>query len=144
MISGLEIATAQPGDLTALLATHVLLTSSARQSAIVRDAVANAGCLVARDGARLAGFVAWDRGFFDRPFVRLLVVEPADRRRGTGVSLVRAVERAVARDRELFISTEATNAPMRALLAKLGYLASGFVENVNEPGNAELIFHKRL
>jgi GNAT superfamily N-acetyltransferase len=139
-----RIDAAAPADLAALLASRVLLTSSARQAAIVRDAVANDGALVARDGSRLAGFVVWDRGFFDRPFVRLLVVEPDYRRCGVGGALLGAVERAAQPCGELFVSTEATNAPMRALLARFGYAPSGSIDNINEPGNAELVYHRRL
>jgi ribosomal protein S18 acetylase RimI-like enzyme len=142
--SAIAIERAMPADLAALLASRVLLTSSARQSAIVRDAVACDGCFVARDGSRVAGFVTWDRGFFDRPFVRLLVVEPDFRRRGLGSALVRAVEAAAQRCGELFVSTEATNAPMQALLARLRYEPSGSIDNLNEPGNAELVYYRRL
>ena len=144
MTFGIEIDAAEPADLGALLSSHVLLTGAARQSAIVREAVASAGCLVARDASSLAGFVTWDRGFFDRPFVRLLVVEPQYRRRGVGEALIRAVESAAREYGELFVSTEAINAPMQALLAKLGYGASGSIDNLNEPGNAELVYYKRL
>ncbi len=144
MTSEIQIGTAGPADLTILLASRILLTSSARQMAIVREAVARGGALVARDACDLAGFVTWDTGFFDRPFVRLLVVEPEYRRRGVGAALVRAVEAAARSRGELFVSTEAINAPMQALLAKLGYGPSGSIDNVNEPGNAELVYYKRL
>ena len=144
MISDLRIELARENDLAALLAATVLLTAPARQAAIVRAAVREAGCLIASSGAQFAGFVTWDRGFYDRPFVRLLAVEPAARGRGLGSALLHAVEDAVRPGGELFISTEARNAPMQALLAKLGYVPSGSIENVNEPGNAELVYHKRL
>jgi GNAT superfamily N-acetyltransferase len=144
MTSEIEIDAARTADLAALLASRVLLTSSARQATIVRDAVANEGCFVARDGSSVAGFVTWDRGFFDRPFVRLLVVEPQYRRRRVGCALIGAVERAARLHGELFISTEAINAPMQALLARLEYLPSGSIDHINEPGNAELVYYKRL
>ncbi len=122
----------------------MLLTSETRQAAIVRGAIASGGGLVAREGCVVAGFITWDRGFFDRPFVRLLVVEPSFRARGIGCALIRAVENAARPEGELFISTEALNAPMQALLAKLAYAPSGSIDNLNGPGNAELVYHKRL
>ena len=140
--SRVAIGAAGPEDLGALLASRVLLTGADRQAALVRKAVASGGCFVARDAARLAGFAAWDRDFFDRPFLRLLAVEPDYRKRGLGVALVRAVESAAREYGELFVSTEAINAPMQALLAKLGYAASGSIDNVNEPGNAELVYYR--
>lgn len=58
--------------------------------------------------------------------------------------MLAAVEREATPLGELFISTEEINAPMRALLGASGYVASGAIDRINEPGNAELIFHKRL
>lgn len=125
-------------------AIDVLLVPRERQDAILANSVADGGCLVARDGGAIAGYLTWDRGFFYRPFVRLLVVAPSHRRRGLGRALVIAAEREAEAFGELFISTEEINAPMRALLLAAGYVASGTVEHINVPGNAELIFYKRL
>ncbi len=122
----------------------MLLVARERQRSIVYESVAAGGCLVARDGGKIAGFLTWDRGFFGRPFVRLLVIAPARRRRGLGRALVAAAEREAARYGELFVSTEQINAPMRALLAQLGYAPSGSIDNINAPGNRELVYHKRL
>ncbi len=33
---------------------------------------------------------------------------------------------------------------MQALLARAGYKSSGSIENLNAPGNAELVYYKRL
>ena len=130
--------------MAALVAIDVLLVARERQDEILRESVANRGCLVAREAAAIAGFLTLDRGFFGRPFVRLLVVAPAYRRRGAGRALVAAAERTFAGDGELFISTEHVNAPMQALLGAMAYLPSGSIENINPPGNPELVFHKRL
>ena len=42
---------------------------------------------------------------------------------------------------KLFVSTNESNTPMRALLAKHGYVPSGFIENLDE-GDLELFFFK--
>ena len=138
------IAPALSSDLEELIEVDIALTVRERQNEILRASVAADGCLVARDGERLVGFITWDLGFFNRPFVRLLVVVESHRRRGLGSRLLLAVERAAAAYAELFVSTETTNAPMGALLAELGYAPSGSIENINAPGNAELIFYKHL
>ena len=140
----MTIERARTADLGALSAIDVLVVSRDRQDAILAESVAADGCLVARDGDALAGYLTWDRGFFHRPFVRLLVVSHAHRRKGVGRDLVRAAEREAGTFGELFISTEEVNAPMRALLRAAGYEPSGSVEHINAPGNAELIFYKRL
>jgi hypothetical protein len=41
----------------------------------------------------------------------------------------------------LFVTTNTSNAPMRALLAREGYLASGTIDNI-DPGDPELVFVK--
>lgn len=48
-----------------------------------------------------------------------------------------------ARGPKLFTSTNESNAPMRALLLRLGFEASGVIHNL-DPGDPELVFFKRL
>ena len=141
---GFFITPALSSDLENLVEIDVALTLRERQNEILRTSVAADGCIVARDGEKIVGFVSWDLGFFNRPFVRLLVVIESHRRCGLGRALLLAVERAAAAYGELFVSTETINAPMRALLAVHGYDPSGSIDNVNAPGNAELVFHKTL
>jgi hypothetical protein len=52
------------------------------------------------------------------------------------------IEDACTHDR-VFTSANESNAPMRALLARLGYTASGRIENL-DPGDSELVFVKFL
>ena len=144
MGDALAIMPALSSDLEALIGVEIALTLRERQNEILRASVAADGCIVARDGERLVGFVTWDLGFFNRPFVRLLIVIDSYRRRGLGRRLLLAVERAATAYAELFVSTEAINAPMQALLAELGYVPSGSIDNINAPENAELVFYKRL
>ncbi len=138
------IERATPDDVAAIGDFDVLLTGRDRQREIVRESVAAGTCLVARAGGALAGFVTWDRGFFGRPFVRLLVVARAQRRRGLGRALIAATECEAARYGELFVSTEHSNTPMQTLLAALDYIPSGSIDNINAPGNLELVYYKRL
>lgn len=95
--------------------------------------------LAERDGAAL-GYVIASTRFFDRPFVDLVVVAEAARRLGLGTALMAACEDQHDDDR-LFTSTNESNQPMRALLAKAGYRVSGVIENL-DPGDPELVFVK--
>ncbi|MDQ2858650.1 MAG: GNAT family N-acetyltransferase [Candidatus Eremiobacteraeota bacterium] len=140
----MTIARATHADLRALLEVDVLLTTRVRQNEILGDSVRSGGCFVARRDAMLTGFITWDRAFFQRPFVRLLVVVASARRHGTGVALLERVELDAAPHGELFVSTESINAPMQALLLRLAYIRSGSIDNINAPGNPELIYHKHL
>lgn len=91
------------------------------------------------DGA-VVGYVIASTQFFSRPFVDLLVVADDHRRQGIGMALMAACEDAHDDDR-MFTSTNESNAPMRALLARAGYQVSGVIENL-DPGDPELVFVK--
>jgi len=103
-------------------------------------AIARGGCWAAELDGRVVGYAIVSRGFFERDFIELLVVDAAHRRRGAGDCLLSAIERSVHGDR-LFTSTNESNAPMRALLAKRGWLPSGRIENLDD-GDPELVFVK--
>lgn len=95
-----------------------------------------------RDG-RVVGYltVATD-ALLGHPFVAYLAVDPAARRSGVGSALLADGERRHAGKR-LVISTEVTNAPMRALLAGRGYAESGVLDGLNGPGGpAEVFLYK--
>jgi GNAT superfamily N-acetyltransferase len=143
---GISFERARARDLPELLALDVPLVARPRQEQIVRESVAAGGCLVARAAGAIGGYLTWDVGFFQRPFVRLLAVAQACRRRGFGAALLASAERELlARgSTELFVSTETINVPMRTLLLHAAYVSSGSIDHINEPGNAELVFYKRL
>ena len=93
------------------------------------------GAVIASD---VAGYTIWDRSFFSRPFVWLLGVRDAYRRRGVATGLLAAVASAVAGE-ALFTSTNESNAAMRELLTRSGFLYSGRIEHL-DPGDPELFF----
>ncbi len=95
---------------------------------------------VAEADGRIAGYVIASNEFFSRPFIDLVVVADDRRRQGIGTALMAACEAAHDDDR-LFTSTNESNAPMRALLARAGYQVSGVIENL-DPGDPELVFVK--
>lgn len=91
------------------------------------------------DGAA-AGYAIVSRRLFSRRFVELLAVAPAFRRHGLGAALMDRC-RAAGDGEILFTTTNQSNGPMRALLAKSGYEASGVIYNL-DPGDPELVFVK--
>jgi RimJ/RimL family protein N-acetyltransferase len=84
------------------------------------------------------GFVVVTRHFFGFPFVDLLFVGEGRRRGGVGAALMAQCERAHDADR-IFTSTNESNAPMRALLAKAGWRPAGVIHYL-DPGDPELMF----
>jgi GNAT superfamily N-acetyltransferase len=143
MIEQVRVERAVPDDVSAMLDLDVWLTSRGRQEQIVRESIAAGTCYVARtEDADVAGFVTWNRSFFNRPFVWLLVVKSSHRRRGIGQMLLKAVEANCGAD--LFVSTEKINAAMQALLGRNDYHFCGQLEFINPRGNPELFYYKRL
>ncbi len=108
----------------------------------LEKALAEGDVLVARSGDDMAGLLIWNRGFFARPFIWLLGVAPGARNRGLASALIRKVEQACTGE-PLFISTNRSNAPMRALCKKLRFIESGYLENL-DPGDPEIFFFKQL
>jgi GNAT superfamily N-acetyltransferase len=84
-----------------------------------------------------AGFavVGW---FFSNPFLDLIVTDARLQRRGVASALLDEIEREHAA-RKLFVSTNVSNAVMRALLPARGYLPAGQVDHL-DPGDPELFF----
>lgn len=97
-------------------------------------------CLVATVNKQIAGFVIYkQKSLIGRDFVEFLVVDEPYRRQGIAVALLREVESALGPGR-LFISTEANNIQMLALLEKNGWTPSGHIDNINDSGHAERFF----
>jgi ribosomal protein S18 acetylase RimI-like enzyme len=78
----------------------------------------------------VAGYVALDYYFFDRGFIQHLIVDPAFRRRGIATALMRAAAER-CESAEVFTSTNESNKPMQALLARLGYRHVGVVDHLD-------------
>jgi GNAT superfamily N-acetyltransferase len=109
---------------------------------VIDAAIAARQCWVAERSGQAAGYGILSRNFFARDFVELLYVHEGQRRRGVGAAMLTAIEAACLADR-LFTSTNESNTPMRALLARSGYAESGRIENL-DPGDPEVLFVKFL
>lgn len=138
----ISVVVATDQDLEAVLAVEREAGVIPGREAMIATAIAAGRCLVATGDAAVAGFAIHDRSLFGQPFLSLLIVRGSDRRRGIGTLLVQTVMAATEGDR-LFSSTNASNHPMRMLLGRLGFTASGFIENL-DPGDPEMIYIKWL
>jgi GNAT superfamily N-acetyltransferase len=72
----------------------------------------------------------------------MLYVHSDYRRHGTGVALLQHME-SLCGTPKLFASTNLSNLPMQSLLAKLGYVLSRVIHNLDE-GDPEVVYFKRL
>jgi ribosomal protein S18 acetylase RimI-like enzyme len=109
---------------------------------LIDAAIAARRCWVAEQVGQVVGYAVLTKNFFNRDFIELVHVVERARRCGVGSALLGAIEQAV-RAGCIFTSTNESNAPMRALLERHGYMASGRIENL-DPGDPELVFVKFL
>jgi len=108
----------------------------------IRHALGTKECLVADIDGAVAGFVVWDRGFYARPFLWMLGVDPDHQHEGIASTLIEHVESLNA-GHNLYTSTNESNSPMQGLLAKRGFTPVGRLENL-DPGDPEVFYVKKL
>jgi GNAT superfamily N-acetyltransferase len=99
-------------------------------------------CMLSICDGDLAGFLVDDDAFFDRTFIRLVVVAHKHRRSGVANALVADAE-SRARTPTVFSSSNRSNTAMHALLRKRGWVESGVIEGLDEM-DPEIVFRKRV
>lgn len=137
-----QIRPATAVDLVAVLHLDPMAVAGDKARAdLLSRAVAFGECHVHASGGAVTGFVVRRPAhFFGRDFIELLVVDPAERRTGVGTALLRyALDTALSA--RVFTSTNASNAPMQALLRAEQWSFSGQLEGLDE-GDPELFFYR--
>jgi ribosomal protein S18 acetylase RimI-like enzyme len=125
-------------DVIAVDAAHM----GAPRAEFLTEAIRKRECYVAREGWDILGFAVLTQAFFGQYFIELIIVHPDQRRRGIAAGLMRHLERIVPSPK-LFTSTNESNTPMQALCEKLGFVKSGWIDNLDD-GDPEIIYFKRL
>ena len=136
------IERASSGDFEHICALDETVHTGAPRRRFISEACAQGRIAVARVDDVIRGFVIFDQSFFDQFFVRLLIVHPDFRRRGLATALMRSAE-LDCQTGKLFTSTNQSNIPMQQLCDRLGFVKSGYIENLDE-GDPELIYVKML
>jgi ribosomal protein S18 acetylase RimI-like enzyme len=129
---------ADQADRDAVVAIDVASGNHDRRAQL-EAAVESGHCLVLDGGNGIVGFVVTvPKAFFGRDFVELLIVDRTRRRTGIGSRLLRAAVRSASTSR-VFTSTNRSNSPMRALLDRDGWSASGELHGLDE-SDPELVY----
>lgn len=136
-----KIRPAARGDLEALYALDPIARSGPQRRKMLRRAVTAGECHLAVKN-RILGFAILEYSFYENGFISLLVVHPQERRQGVSLALMKYLE-SLCQTETLFISTNESNLPMQALLAKLEYQPSGIIYGLDE-GDPELVFRKQV
>jgi len=138
-MDALTVRSATADDLDWLLAIDPVAAHNARRGRFLKLAVTEGRCEIGLIEGERAAFAVWHRQFFSRPFLALLVVAAAYRRRGIGTALVRHVIARAGEGDDFFISTNASNEAAQRMIEKLGFVRSGTIENI-DPGDPEWIY----
>jgi GNAT superfamily N-acetyltransferase len=136
------IRPASEDDASAIFALDQIAQEDSGRREYVRRVIASGACHVGLEDDNVAGYVVFDYTFFGQGFVELLYVARDERRHGVGKALMQYVE-TLCRTPKLFTSTNLSNQPMQALLARLGYRLSGVIHDLDE-GDPELVYVKYL
>jgi len=130
-------------DKDAIVQLDAIAQTDPRRRAFILRVIEAGQCHVASTAQGLAvGYAALDYTFFEQGFVSILYVSRDHRRNGLGSMMMRHLE-SLCQTPKLFTSTNQSNIPMQHLLSKLGYSASGVIENLDE-GDPELVYVKFL
>ncbi|MGA8532807.1 MAG: GNAT family N-acetyltransferase [Candidatus Tumulicola sp.] len=132
---GIGVRPATQTDYAAILA--ISNTTPWEKSDFLQRMLARNSIDVAYDAAGIVGFNAWNREFFSRPLIWLVVVDPAHRAGGIGSLLVAHTERACKGTR-LYSSTNRSNVRMQHFHEERGYRVCGEVDL--DPGDPEVFY----
>jgi GNAT superfamily N-acetyltransferase len=135
----IEIRAASSDDVADLIATDPYAQIDAGRRAQIAEWVDAGHCFVAERDRRLVGYSVLNREFFDSFFIKLVAVAEAERRTGVGTAMLKHLIALLPPGEKLWTSTNQSNAPMRALLPRLGFVPSGKIDNL-DGGDPELVF----
>lgn len=129
-------------DYSEIVAIDEAVVGDDHRKVTITKAIINREVIVARIGAERVGFGIINRSFFEHYFVALLVVHPDHRRQGIAMEIMRYIEKTCP-ETKLFTSTNESNTIARLFLARLHYIQSGEINNLDD-GDPEIIYVKFL
>jgi GNAT superfamily N-acetyltransferase len=138
----ISICPAVTTDIEALCSLDLIAQQQGDRREFIRRTVNAGTCYTAVAEEGVIGYGVLDYTFFHQGFIEMLYVAEGQRRRGAGAALLDHMERQ-CQTPKLFTSTNLSNLPMQALLAKREYMLSGVIHNLDE-GDPEIVYCKRL
>ncbi|MFJ7982747.1 GNAT family N-acetyltransferase [Lysinibacillus xylanilyticus] len=106
----------------------------------LRTAINEKRCIIQQSEKGIAGFLIFMNDFFENSFISLVVVKPTERRRGVASELLDFYIE-MATTPKIFSSTNQSNTSMHKVFETVGFIKSGFIENLDE-GDPEIIYVK--
>jgi GNAT superfamily N-acetyltransferase len=138
----ISIRQAIENDIDALCSLDLIAQHENERREFIRQVVNCGECFVAVNSEKVIGYGVLNYTFFNHGCLDLLYVDANFRRMGAGEALVKHLE-SLCQTAKLFTSTNLSNLPMQSLLAKMGYILSGVIHNLDE-GDPEIVYFKKL
>jgi ribosomal protein S18 acetylase RimI-like enzyme len=130
----MKIRQAVPEDFTEIDSFDVF--AGDRKTEIQRNEV-----WVAMREGKIAGYITFNRSFYQKPFIQYLNVKVEYRKQGVGQALIESIEKRCDQEK-LFTSTESNNLTMLKMLEKRNFKIVGVIEQLQEV--AEIIYCKEI
>lgn len=121
---------------------HLAINNQENRREFIARSVEDGTCHVAEIDEKVVGYTVLKYTFFSNGMIDMLYIHPDYRRKKIGMKLIEHVE-SICKTVKLFTSTNQSNLPMQGLLNKLGYVPSGFIDNLDE-GDPEIVYFKHL
>jgi ribosomal protein S18 acetylase RimI-like enzyme len=130
-------------DLPGLLAVNATLVNSlVNHAAYIKKTVKAGKCYTAIISGKVAGLGIMENIFDQLGYISLLVTHPDYRRQGVAAALIERMG-TVCPTPKLFTSTNQSNVTAQKTYEAVGFVRSGYVENLDE-GDPEIFYFKRL
>lgn len=137
-----SIRPATDSDVDAICEFDHIAQQNKQRRAFVERSVGAGNCFVIEAPPQVVGYAVLEYSFYEQGFVSMLYIHPEYRRQGAGTMLMQHLE-SMCQTSKMFTSTNLSNLPMQALLAKLGYTLSGVIHHLDED-DPELVYVKYL
>lgn len=137
-----SIRPAIDADIEALCSLDLVARQENERREYIRREVVAGNCFVADMNETLVGYGVLNYTFYYNGCIDMLYIDADHRRCGAGSALLKHME-SLCKTPKLFTSTNLSNLPMQSLLAKLDYVLSGVIHNLDE-GDPEIVYFKRV
>jgi GNAT superfamily N-acetyltransferase len=138
----ISIRQAVEDDIAALCSLDLVARQDSERREFIRREVVSGNCFVAVTNEIVIGYAVLNHTFYYNGCIDMLYIHSDYRGCGAGAALLKHME-SLCKTPKLFTSTNLSNLAMQSLLAKLGYVLSGVIHNLDE-GDPEIVYFKRL
>jgi len=138
----ISVRPAIESDIETLYSFDLIAQHESERREFIRREIVSGNCFVALKNETVIGYGVLNYTFYNTGCIDMLYIHPDYRRSGAGAALLKYME-SLCQTPKLFTSTNLSNLPMQSLLAKMDYVLSGVIHNLDE-GDPEIVYFKRL